>query len=118
VTLGDGRLRVRRGQMVSLSPWVLHRDGRWWDAPLSFRPERFTRDARPTPFSYIPFGAGKRACIGRSFALLEAAMAIPVIVRAVDLEIDTTKEPELLPQITLRPGGRGMRAVVRRRMPR
>lgn len=115
VTLGGGRLCVRRGAMVATSPFVVQRDARFFEEPEAFRPERFAREApRPAPYAYFPFGGGKRACIGRSFALLEAAMIMPTIVRAVDFEIDTSRPIGLLPQITLRPAG-GVPAIVRRR---
>lgn len=111
-----GRVPVARGDMVLLPTFHVHRDPRWFPDPLAFRPERFAHDApRPVPHSYIPFGGGKRACIGRSFALLEAAMLIPAIVQRVELEIDTREEVKLLPQITLRPAG-GVRARVRVRV--
>ncbi len=115
VSLGGGRLEVAKGEMVAVSPYVVQRDPRWFPDPLAFRPERFAPGApRPVPWSYFPFGGGKRACIGRSFALIEAALILSTIVRRVDFEIDATREPELKPQITLRPAG-GMPAVVRAR---
>jgi cytochrome P450 len=115
VTLGDGRVRVRAGEIVIMSTYVVQRDPRWWAEPLAFRPERFAHDApKPVPFAYFPFGAGKRACIGRSFAQVEAAMLIATIVRRVDLEIDTRRPIGLQPLMTLRPAG-GVPAIVRHR---
>ncbi len=115
VDLGDGRLRVERGEIVITSPFVLHRDPRFWDEPLAFRPQRFAPDApRPAPFTYFPFGIGKRACIGRSFALLEGALVTATILRRVDLEVDAPPDLPLTAFITLRPAN-GLRARVRRR---
>jgi cytochrome P450 len=63
----DG-ISIRRGALVLYSPYLTHRDPQLWADPLSFRPERFTG---PVPaWSLIPFAAGERSCLGRSFARL------------------------------------------------
>jgi cytochrome P450 len=51
---------------------------------------------------YFPFGVGKRACIGRSFAMLEGTLVLATLAQNVELEV--TGEPRLEPQLTLRPG--------------
>lgn len=103
VVLG-GRLQVRRGEMVTVSPWVVHKDPRWWGSDAAaFRPERFARGApRPRPHAYFPFGIGKRACIGRSFALLEGTLVLATLAQRVELEV--LGDPSLVAQLTLRPG--------------
>lgn len=63
----DG-IRIRRGTLVLYSPYLTHRDPQLWTDPLSFRPERFA-GAIP-PWGFIPFAAGERTCLGRSFARL------------------------------------------------
>jgi len=113
VALGPDQVPVRKGDMVWTSPWVTHRDPRWWgpDAAL-FRPERFARSApRPRPHAYFPFGIGKRACIGRSFALLEGTLALATIAQKV--EVDVLADPTLVAQLTLRPGPLPARARAR-----
>lgn len=107
---------IRRGAVVAMSPFIVHRDPRWWADPQAFRPERFARGApRPAPFTYFPFGGGARACIGRAFATLEGTLLLATLAQEVELEVATAAgEPPLLAQMTLRPSG-GMRAVVRRR---
>ena len=53
-----------------ISVWNLHRSPKLWDEPDKFRPERFPVD-QPMPtestcnYAYLPFGGGKRKCIGR-----------------------------------------------------
>src|SRR5205085_2946936 len=64
--------------LVLLSPYVTHRDARFFPEPERFDPERWTveaRDARPQ-FSYFPFGGGPRRCIGKGFAWLEGLLLI------------------------------------------
>jgi cytochrome P450 len=77
--LGD--YRVPRGMTVLISPWVLHRDGRWWDEPEAFRPERWAdgQPARSPKYAYVPFGGGPRQCIGNQFALLEAVLVLATV---------------------------------------
>ena len=50
------------------SPYLTHRDPGLWTDPLSFRPERFEHGA--AAWGFIPFAAGERTCLGRSFAHL------------------------------------------------
>lgn len=101
-TLGEYELRP--GMLVFLSPYLLHRDPRWWPNPEGFDPERFMEGAPPRPkLAYFPFGAGPRLCIGRGFALQEAQLILATILRRWELALvpDQIVEPE--PMITLRP---------------
>lgn len=101
-----------RGCVVVLSQWVIHRDGRWYDGPERFWPERWADGlARRLPrFAYFPFGGGPRQCIGQSFALLEATLVLATILQRWRLEL-VSQEP-VVPSvsITIRPkGGIAMR---------
>lgn len=65
------------GCMVTISPWVMHRHRKLWDAPTAFRPERFIDHANPWNIdAFLPFGAGPRVCIGAGFALAEAQIVL------------------------------------------
>ena len=59
-------------------PWTLHRHHDYWVKPRHFMPERFLPENRATigRFQYLPFGAGPRICIGATFALQEAVIAL------------------------------------------
>ncbi len=119
VALGGGRLTMRCGELAMFLPFIVQRDPRFWSDPLAFKPERFAPDApRPVPYAYIPFGGGKRSCIGRSFAMIESQAIIPTLLRLVRFEIDTggRAEPALNPLMTLRPDG-GVKAFVRKVAP-
>ena len=96
---------VPAGSVVLLSPWVTHRDSRFFEEPLRFDPERWTTQAeaaRP-PFSYFPFGGGVRRCIGEPFALMEAKLLLAAIARRWRLRLAPGMRVETLPRITLRP---------------
>jgi cytochrome P450 len=90
---------------VFISPWSLHRNARWFPDPNRFDPERFSEEAKRTrpAFSYIPFGAGGRRCLGESFAELEGLLILATIASKVRLSLveGQTIRPE--PVMTLRP---------------
>ena len=77
-----GGHRVEAGWGVLTSPWLVHRDARWWPDPLRFVPERWAADdpARPR-FAYFPFGGGSRICIGEQFAWTEATLVLAALAR-------------------------------------
>jgi cytochrome P450 len=73
-----GEFVVPAGAFVILSPYVLHRDPRWWDDPEVFDPSRFADDEFPARhrFAYVPFAAGARMCVARDLALIEAQLIV------------------------------------------
>jgi cytochrome P450 len=116
VDLELGGYEVPAGSIVILSPWVTHRDARFFAEPLTFDPERWTAEAealRPR-FSYFPFGGGIRRCIGEAFALMEAKLLLATIARRWRLHLDPAQRIDVLPRITLRPRY-GMRMTAERR---
>jgi cytochrome P450 len=90
--------------IVILSPWLLHRDPRWWDEPERFAPERFLGAAGEAGHeAYLPFGAGVRQCLGQGFALLEAVVVLAAMARRLRLRLVPGHPVEALPLLTLRP---------------
>jgi cytochrome P450 len=74
-------LPVRKGDVILISPWLLHRHEKLWQDPAAFIPSRFMAPAPPPDrFAYLPFGVGPRICIGAHFALVEATLALAEIV--------------------------------------
>jgi cytochrome P450 len=90
---------------VAFAQWVVHRDGRWFDAPLEFRPERWESGlAKQLPrFAYFPFGGGPRQCIGNTFALMEASVVLATIGQKFRFTLKPGFKVEPLASITLRP---------------
>jgi cytochrome P450 len=101
---------------VLISQFVTHRDPRFFPDPLRFDPERFTPEekARRTKFSYFPFGAGFRQCIGESFAWMEGVLLLATIAQKWKFRLISGHRVEPEPLITLRPKY-GMRMTVERR---
>jgi cytochrome P450 len=66
---------------VLISPFVIHRDTRYWHDPSVFDPERFSpnRPERRPDFTYLPFGSGPRACVGQPFAMTEALLVLAMV---------------------------------------
>lgn len=74
--------RVPAGTLLGFGIWAVHHDPTLWPDPLRFDPERFRPDRRKQidRWQYLPFGAGPRSCIGDHFAMLEATLALAVII--------------------------------------
>ncbi|MFN2189728.1 MAG: cytochrome P450, partial [Candidatus Promineifilaceae bacterium] len=74
------------GTRTMVSIYLSHRDERYWPEPEQFKPERFRRDApRPPAFTYLPFGAGPRSCIGALFAQVESKAVLSRILQRFTL---------------------------------
>jgi cytochrome P450 len=100
---------VPKGSNVLIAPWVLHRHEQLWHSPGQFDPERFSPEqtaARPR-FSYLPFGGGRRICIGAAFAMAEATILLATIAQRYRLRLVSGHPVEPQGLITLRPR-RGM----------
>ena len=111
--------RVPARATIYMSPWVLHRDPRWFVEPDKFLPERWLDGlvARLPRFAYMPFGGGPRVCIGDRFAMMEAALILATISRRYRLERTSDAEIVPFPSITLRPEGGVWMKVSRRSDP-
>jgi cytochrome P450 len=96
---------IPKGAQVSFAQWVVHRDPRWFDDPMTFRPERWDNDlARKLPrCAYFPFGEGPRICIGNYFATMEAVLCVAAIAQRYRLAAVPGYKLDILPSVTLRP---------------
>jgi len=100
-----GGYRLQPGAEVWLWVYFLHHDGRWFAEPERFRPERFLPEAEAArrANTFIPFGAGSRACVGRHFAILEAVLSMAALLRRFKLTLVSPRVVRLHPRITLAP---------------
>ncbi|RDI70543.1 cytochrome P450 [Halopelagius longus] len=100
-----GGYRIPKGTRLTLPPFYVHTDERWYDAPESFDPSRWTEgfeDSLPD-YAYFPFGGGPRHCIGMRFAMLELKIVLAIVAQSVEFELLSDPEPELDMATTLRP---------------
>ena len=106
-TIG-GKYKLRKNTFITVLVMALHRDPSVWGPnPDAFDPENFSREAeaaRPVN-AWKPFGNGQRACIGRGFAMHEAALAIGMILQRFKL-IDVNRYQMVLKEtLTIKPDG-------------
>ncbi len=106
--LGEDALsgnRIPKGSFMTISTWVLHRHKLLWENPEVFDPDRFMPDRSSSvrPFSYIPFGAGPRICMGKHFGLMEAVLLLALFAQRYDFTLRPGHPVEPLGRMTLRP---------------
>jgi cytochrome P450 len=117
--LAPGRIRrwdVPKGSLVLAVPWLIHRHSAWWEAPHSFRPERFSPEAaRLQPkFTWLPFGLGPRVCAGAAFGMAEMLTFLAALLRRFTIAPAPGFVPRPRARLTLRPAD-GMRLVLTHR---
>ena len=107
---------VPEGAMLSMSQWVVQRDGRFFPDPLAFTPERWADglERRLPRYAYFPFGGGPRVCIGENFARMEAVLLLASIAQRYRLRLPEGETVTAEPSITLRPRG-GLKMVLEAR---
>lgn len=106
-----------KGTTVFLCQYVMHRDERYFSDPERFDPDRWTSEARASRprFSYFPFGAGARQCIGESFAWMEGILMLATIAQRWRPRLAPGHPVQLQPLITLRPKY-GMKMILEERI--
>lgn len=103
VTIGP--FRVKRGAMIMVAPWTIHRHRDYWKDPAAFDPDRFgpEREKDILPGTYLPFGQGPRVCVGANFAAMESALILARLVRRFDFETLAPESVFPAARLTTRP---------------
>jgi cytochrome P450 len=111
-----GGYSIPMGTELVLWVYQTQHDPRWFPEPEAFRPERFTpeNEARLPKGAYVPFGAGPRVCIGKTFAMMEARLLLATIAQRYRLELVPGHRVAMRPRVTLNPK-HGMRMIARSR---
>jgi len=115
-----GPYTVPAQSILVMSPYVVHRDPRWFPDPDQFQPERWAEAAvaaadRPK-FSYFPFGGGTRVCIGERFAWMEGVLLLSVVAQRWRFKLVPGHPVATEALITLR-AKHGMKMVAGKRSP-
>ncbi|HWP42122.1 MAG TPA: cytochrome P450 [Blastocatellia bacterium] len=99
-----GKYIAKSGAIILMSPYVMHRDARFYPNPSLFDPERWTPEARAErpKFTYFPFGGGPRVCIGEQFAWMESILVIATLAQRWRFRLAPGFRAEPKPMITLR----------------
>jgi cytochrome P450 len=111
-----GPYAVPARSMIFMSPYVMHRDARFFARPDEFDPDRWTSEFRAAlpKFAYFPFGGGARQCIGEHFAWMELMLVVATVAQQWQLDLVPGHPVVPQPLITLR-ARHGMRMTAIRR---
>ncbi len=118
---------VPAGSTIAVPPYLIHRNPEFWPDPAGFDPARFLPPGEPGTtaaggrvpagerprYAYIPFGGGRRACVGQSFAELETVLVLASIAQRFRLDLTPLGIPKPIAAVTLRPGRLPMRLLRR-----
>ena len=112
-----GEYHLPKKSLILISPYITHRDPRYWENADEFLPERWeklsVKEAGQRNI-YLPFGGGIRRCIGESFAWTETILLLATLARKWKLRLIPEQKIGVHPMITLRPKY-GMRMEIQRR---
>ena len=100
-----GSRKLKRGALVMVSPWTIHRHQSYWQDPNAFIPDRFLIEGGSSiqEGAYIPFGVGPHTCIGAGFAQAEAVLIIAELVRRFDFSRADSQPARPAARLTTRP---------------
>lgn len=113
-----GGVSIEAGTTIIAFLYGVHHGPRHWPDPERFDPDRYGGDG-PKPnrdFTYLPFGAGPRGCIGANYAMLQLLMVLSELLRRYDFSLVSPEPIRMKPMIILRPEG-GVPVHVRARVP-
>ena len=98
---------IKPGDRVVIFSYGVHHSAKHWDEPEEFRPERFMDDStkKRKPYTYMPFGGGKRSCIGGAMSQVENTLALSILLRRFRPEYAGAEPPGINGTVTLTPKG-------------
>jgi cytochrome P450 len=98
-----GEYTLEDGSAVIMPLWTIHRDGRYFEDPDTFDPDRWQRRDHKEVAAYRPFSSGPHACIGQGFALAGATLVLARLVKEFDIDVPDSALDDLRLTPTLRP---------------
>jgi cytochrome P450 len=99
-----GDYLIKKDTDILISPYIMHRHPDYWKNPETFDPDRWETEEvkQMDKFTYFPFAAGPRMCIGNNFALFEADIIITKIIQSFTFEYIGPTPAKMAPTLTLR----------------
>ncbi|MFF5211047.1 bifunctional cytochrome P450/NADPH--P450 reductase [Streptosporangium sp. NPDC000396] len=109
-TVIGGHYHLKQGTKTNLLMFPLHTHPKAWERPLEFDIDRWLPENRAQhhPHAYKPFGNGRRACIGRQFALTEARLALALVLQKFKFSDITDYKMDVREALTRKPGDFGV----------
>jgi cytochrome P450 len=98
-------IQVAAGDTVGISAYLIHRHTEFWPNPEGFDPRRFLSAGDRPRYAFIPFGGGRRICVGAGLAQLEATLALAVLAQSARLDLAPTAPLRARADVTLHPSG-------------
>ena len=102
-----GGVKINPGDRVTLFAYGAHHNPKFWPEPEEFKPERWMAGnaKKQVKYSYIPFGAGKRSCIGGAMSQVENTLALSLLLRRFRPEYVGDDPAGINATVTLTPKG-------------
>ncbi|MBX2805906.1 MAG: cytochrome P450 [Hyphomicrobiales bacterium] len=100
-----GGHKVKPGDKMVMCAYIVHHHPKYWDDPDTFNPDRFLPEnsGKRKRYSYLPFGAGKRSCIGGALSLVENTLALTQLLRRFRPEYQGEVPAGISATVTLTP---------------
>ena len=98
---------IPKGAPVAFSPYIIHRDPRWYPSPLTFDPDRFSpeREKLIPKGAYIPFSGGARVCIGKACAMMESCLVLGTMLQRLTPKVSDDYVYDFKAELSMHPGG-------------
>ncbi|KAM9014891.1 cholesterol 24-hydroxylase isoform 2-T2 [Ara ararauna] len=96
-------IRIPAKTTLVFSTYIMGRMEKYFKDPLTFNPDRFSKDAPKPYYCYFPFSLGPRSCIGQTFAQMEAKVVMAKLLQRFEFELVPGQSFKLLDAGTLRP---------------
>jgi len=97
--------KIHKGDTIIMCTYAVHHSSKYWTDPETFDPMRFAPDRmkKRVKYSYLPFAAGKRACIGGALSQIENMLALVQMLRRFRVEYVGDIPAKISPTVTLTP---------------
>lgn len=98
---------IHKGDKIVMCTYIAHHSPKYWTDPEKFEPERFSRERmkKRVKYSYLPFAAGKRSCIGGALSQIENTLALVTLLRCFEPEYVGEVPAKIQSTVTLSPKG-------------
>lgn len=99
-----GDFIIPKDKWISINVFALHRSRKYWSNPDKFDSDRFLpQNIKGKTFTYIPFGQGRRMCLGKALAMAELEYIFPMLVKYFEFEYPESKPPKIVPDTIIKP---------------